>query len=165
MNEPTPHPDPDASRRPGPGDQAVALFETGYNCAESVVIAVARRLGLDGGEPERLATGFGGGMARRGLVCGCLTGSALALGLAAGRRSGDDDTGKERVYTALERVMGAFEARFGSLDCRRLTGLDFSLPESHAAFDATVKDAVCVHLVRWATEAVLAEVERSTATA
>ena len=47
-------------------------FAAGFYCAESVVMAVAKAEGVDSGLLPRIATGFGGGMARTCGDCGAL---------------------------------------------------------------------------------------------
>ena len=64
-----------------PEERAVQFFKSGYNCAESVLKAVAEAIGTDTGDSQRFATAFGGGVARQGYTCGCLTGAAMAVGM------------------------------------------------------------------------------------
>jgi C_GCAxxG_C_C family probable redox protein len=147
-----------------PGEAAVRLFRSGFSCAEAVVLALSARYPPELREPQRLATAFGGGIARRGLLCGCVTGAALALGAAIGRTSPNDEGSRDRVYAAANRVIDAFAERFGSLDCRQLTGgLDFTREQARAEWAARVQEERCVHLVRAAAELTAAELDRSAA--
>ncbi len=141
-------------------DEAVRLFRSGYSCAESVVLALAPAYPVDVRDPQRLAAAFGGGVARRGLLCGCLTGAAVALGAAMGRTSPTDGESRDRVYAAMDTVLATFAQRFGSLDCRALTGLDFTREEGRTQWGARVQEELCVHLVR-ATVELVAETLRS----
>ncbi|RPH29775.1 C_GCAxxG_C_C family protein [bacterium] len=111
-----------------PEERAVQFFKSGYNCAESVLKAVAEtaETGID--NPQRFATAFGGGIARQGYVCGCLSGAAMAVGLLAGRSAPDDVAGKERVYAAVARLFEKFKAQAGAVDCRDISGLKFDQP-------------------------------------
>jgi len=147
------------------GERAVALFESGYNCAEAIVRALAPSA-LDA-EPtlHRAATGFGAGIARRGLTCGCLTGFAIAVGLRLGRTAPEDLNGKERTYWIIDEIMDRFAARFGRVDCRALTGLDFNAPIPQEEKDRVMRE-VCARLVRFTAEtgsAALATAEREEA--
>src|SRR5271157_6261935 len=90
------------------GDTAVALFESGYNCAEAIVRALAPSDLRAVPALQRVATGFGAGVARRGLTCGCLTGLAIGAGLHIGRTEPDDEEGKELTYRVVEEVMDRF---------------------------------------------------------
>lgn len=118
------------SEAPDPAAMARLLFDRGFNCAESVLMMLA---GGDGGEPplwQRAAATFGGGIARQGLLCGCLTGCAMAVGLRIGRLRPDDKTARDHSYQVTAAVFRRFRQRFGALDCRLLTGLDFNQPHS-----------------------------------
>jgi len=60
-------------------EQAKRNFNMGYNCAESVLLAVSEANGATRQRAQslipRIATGFGGGIARNGDVCGALVGA------------------------------------------------------------------------------------------
>ena len=62
-------------------EKAVTTFTNGYSCSQAVVSAYAEQFGLDHDTALRIAGGFGGGMGRRGEVCGALTGAFMVIGL------------------------------------------------------------------------------------
>jgi C_GCAxxG_C_C family probable redox protein len=130
-------------------ERASKHFNSGYNCAESVVKAVAEEIGTSVENPQSLATGFGGGFARRGEVCGCLSGAALAIGLLAGRTESDDTAGKDRVYAAVNRLFQKFELKAGGVYCRDITGLNFDEQTHHE---------VCCPLVEFAARVACEEI-------
>ena len=138
-----------------PRDVAVEQFDRGYNCAEAILLALAPGAMV---EPQRAGTAFGGGIARRGLTCGCLTGCAVAVGLRLGRTSPDDKDTKELVYRVVNDVFRRVEEEFGTLECRKLTGLDFNQENPQAELDR-VHAEVCTKLVRFVADAALAELE------
>ena len=138
-----------------PRDLAVEQFDRGYNCAEAILLALAPGAMV---EPQRAGTAFGGGIARRGLTCGCLTGCAVAVGLRLGRTSPDDKDTKELVYRVVNDVFRRVEEEFGTLECRKLTGLDFNQENPQAELDR-VHAEVCTKLVRFVADAALAELE------
>ena len=109
-------------------ERAVRFFNSGYNCAESVLKAVAESIGTDIGDVQRVATAFGGGIARQGYTCGCLSGAAMAVGLLAGRTSPEDLPGKERVYETVVRLFEKFKKQAGAESCREISGLTFDQP-------------------------------------
>ena len=80
-------------------------FASGLYCAESVVMAIADAEGVESELLPRVATGFGGGMARTGGACGALTGAIMGVGLALGRSSGDR-IGRTRVRSDPARDRG-----------------------------------------------------------
>lgn len=99
---------------------AMERFVAGYNCAQSVLYAFGPDLGLDGETALKLATGLGAGMARRGEVCGAVTGGVLALGLRFGRGGQQDRLATEETYRKTLKLMEGFEERHGSILCRVL---------------------------------------------
>jgi C_GCAxxG_C_C family probable redox protein len=136
-----------------PRDVAAEQFNRGFNCAEAMLLALAP---TDVAEPQRAGAAFGGGIARRGLTCGCLTGCAAAVGLRLGRTSPDDTESKELVYRVVNGVFRRFEEEFGTLECRKLTGLDFNVENPQDELDR-VHAEVCTTLVRFVANATLAE--------
>ena len=60
-----------------PVHTAVSLFAQGFSCSQSLLLAFAPRFGLDPAMAARLASPFGGGIARQGRVC---VGRELELG-------------------------------------------------------------------------------------
>lgn len=109
------------------------LFDSGYFCAESVVMAVAEYLKIDSELLPGLATGFCGGISRNGNLCGALTGGIMALGLAYGRKGLKD--GNALVYAKVSRYIQEFELTLGSGNCTDLLGCDISTAEGSATFE------------------------------
>ncbi len=106
---------------------AVQKFSEGFNCAQSVLYAYAQDLDLDPDTALKLACGFGGGMARKGEVCGALTGGIIALGAKYGRGEQDGSAATEATYARVRTLMEQFAAQHGSTICRQLLlGADLS---------------------------------------
>jgi C_GCAxxG_C_C family probable redox protein len=106
-----------------PSEIAVSSFDQGFNCAQSVFAAFASQFGMDESSMLKLSSLFGGGVARRGQVCGAVSGGLMALGLA---RGADTPSGKEEAYRLGQEYLHNFEARHGSILCRDLLGYDIS---------------------------------------
>ena len=131
-------------------DAAEARFRAGTNCAQSVFSSFAPELGLSEQSALRLAAPFGGGLGRRGEVCGAVSGALLALGLRHGHT---DPSGRERTYALTREFLGRFEASQGSLRCRDLTGVDMLDPQAYQrAKDEGRFQQVCPLAVRAAAE-------------
>jgi C_GCAxxG_C_C family probable redox protein len=114
---------------------AMERFLAGYNCAQSVLFAHAPELGLDCETALKVACGLGAGMARRGEVCGAVTGGILAIGLKHGRGGQDDRSATERTYQKTLELMTRFEQRHGSCWCRKLLdGCDLRTAEGQQHF-------------------------------
>lgn len=132
------------------GETAAQLFASGFYCAESVVVAVARELGLDEGLAQRMATGFCSGLARTRGPCGALSGAIMAVGLIHGRS--DTATSVEACYTATQRLLADFERELGSRDCHLLLGCDLGTPEGQRIFREQRLAKRCAHITRRAAE-------------
>jgi hypothetical protein len=78
-------------------DLAVACFEEGFNCSQSVLSPFAPTLGLDRETALRVAAPFGGGMGRTGETCGAASGALIAIGLRYAQPSADDKDAKEKT--------------------------------------------------------------------
>jgi C_GCAxxG_C_C family probable redox protein len=111
-----------------PSEIAVARFRQGFNCTQSVFVAFAPQLGMGEREALKLASPFGGGVARRGQICGAVTGALMALGLAEGA---DTPAGKEDAYRLGQEFLQRFESRHATILCRELIDCDISTPEGH----------------------------------
>jgi C_GCAxxG_C_C family probable redox protein len=114
---------------------AVEKLLAGYNCAQSVLYAFGPELGLNDELSLKLPTGLGGGMGRRGEVCGAVTGGILALGLKFGRGGRQDRSATEQTYQKTQELMARFEGRHGSCLCRvLLDGCDLRTTEGQQYF-------------------------------
>jgi C_GCAxxG_C_C family probable redox protein len=142
-----------------PAEMAVTVFSQNYNCSQSVFSAFAPQFGLDRETALKLASPFGGGVARRGEVCGAVIGALLALGLARGAQA---PAGKEEIYRLSQEFMRLFEQKHNSVLCRDLIDCDLSTPAGYqAATEKWVFKTICPVLVQDAVEIVqklLAEV-------
>ncbi len=135
---------------------ATERFLSGYNCAQSVLAAFSEELNLKEETALKLATGLGAGMARRGEICGAVTGAILALGLKIGRGAGDDRSVTEQTYQKTLHLMAQFEKRHGSCQCRQLIhGCDLKTEEGQRYFkERDLLHKVCVPCVQSAVELV-----------
>ena len=125
-------------------------FMLACNCSQSVFSAFAPSYNLDGETAIKIATAFGGGMARCGGTCGAVSGALMTLGLSHGAATKE---GKEETYQMARDFMSRFEKKHGSLLCRELIGCDISTPEGlQNARDSGVIKSVCPHLVHDAAE-------------
>jgi C_GCAxxG_C_C family probable redox protein len=137
-----------------PAETAVSLFQSKFNCAQSVLAAFAPRLGLEQGQALKLASPFGGGVARRGQVCGAVTGALMALGFVHGT---DTPAGKEDAYRLGQEFLGRFESKHGTILCWELLGFDISMPEGRRqAQEKDLFNSLCPLFVRGAAEIVQA---------
>lgn len=120
-------------------------FFNGYNCAQSVFYAFCDDLGFDKDMALRVACGFGAGMARRGEVCGAVSGGIMVLGVKFGRGENQDRVLTERTYTQTGELMERFSQRHSSVICRDLLyGCELTTPEGQAEFAKDdLKNKIC----------------------
>jgi hypothetical protein len=86
---------------------------------------VDRAFGSELPEEQRSAAPLAGGIARNGYQCGMVWGATLAAGAEAHRRFGGGARAEALGVTAAQRIVSAFRAQNGALDCHDLTGTDF----------------------------------------
>jgi C_GCAxxG_C_C family probable redox protein len=125
------------------------LFDSGFYCAESVLLALAECQEIYSDFLPRIATGFCSGMARTGRMCGAVSGAMMGLGLAKGRSSAVqtvDDT-----YAAVQELLSRFTERFGSTDCPLLIGCDLNTIEGQKTFHEHNLRQRCLDYVEEAT--------------
>ncbi|MCI9163789.1 MAG: C_GCAxxG_C_C family protein [Lachnospiraceae bacterium] len=103
---------------------AKSYFLEGYNCAQAVVLAFHKELGLDKETAARMASAFGGGMGRLREVCGTVSGMLLVLGLLRGYSDPKDLEGKKELYSQVQQLARTFREHNKSIICRELLGLD-----------------------------------------
>lgn len=103
-------------------EQALALHQKGYNCAQAVVCAYHDDFGIDEDTAYRIAEGFGLGM---GLmeVCGALSGAFMLAGLQGSGGTARPGATKGKVYKINKQIASAFQEKNGTLLCRELKGV------------------------------------------
>ena len=132
--------------------RASSLFtDTDFNCAESVLLAAAERLRKCTPSIPCIATAFGGGMGRKGSVCGALTGALMALGLAYGRSKPIDD--REKTYGLTRDLYDSFTKKFGSPFCSELIDCDLGTAEGRDKYHKlNMRDLKCKDYVSYCGE-------------
>lgn len=104
-------------------------------------------------EPDiwHAASGFGGGIGGCGDVCGAVSGAVIAIGLVERRSGVETDKAPDRIKQRVRKLYDDFAAKFGSMDCRALTGYLLRGAEQYAAFKASdVKKTRCYEYVKLA---------------
>jgi C_GCAxxG_C_C family probable redox protein len=144
-----------------PVEIAVQMFNDGFSCSQAMLASFAPRYGLDRETALKLASPFGGGMGRQGLVCGALTGGIMVLGLHGGRTRPDDEETRDRNDELVRELTARYRELGGTVMCNDLTGVDISDPVARtAAKEDGVYEKVCPGLVRHAATIVLELISR-----
>jgi C_GCAxxG_C_C family probable redox protein len=140
-----------------------ALFQQGFCCAESVLLAFAESRGIQSDLIPRIATGLCGGVGRMGGLCGAVSGGVLAINLVAGR-SGPSES-PETNHRLVRAFLTEFEAKFGTTSCEKLIGCRLDTPEGHQFFkEHKLRETKCQPLVREAAAMVGDLLEREAPT-
>jgi C_GCAxxG_C_C family probable redox protein len=123
------------------GDEAVARARTlflddshPYGCAETAFMVLKEAFGLPAPTDPSAAMTLNGGVAHSGGICGAISGSALAVGLLAGRRIEDHALAKRTASEIVSRLLDDFAQKYGAVDCHALLGREIRTPEQHQAF-------------------------------
>ncbi len=112
-------------------DQAVAMFNSGFACSQSILSIYGPSLGLDKNLALRLADPFGAGMRGLSETCGAVTAAFMIIGLKYGRIHAEDPVTKQRMVDRMKQFIQQFEHRHGALSCKALLGYDISVPEQY----------------------------------
>jgi C_GCAxxG_C_C family probable redox protein len=132
--------------------EALQFFKEGYNCAQSVLLTLQKFWKVDCPLEPKVVSTFGGGMGRRGSVCGALTGGITAIGLKYGTNK-PISSERERGYLLTLKFYNQFEEKSGGIMCRDLIGYDLTdEKEVKRARDLNVFMKKCVHFIQNAVE-------------
>ena len=117
-------------------EKATHSFDSGYNCAQSVLLAFADELKLDENIILKIASGFGGGMARMQDTCGAVVGGIMVIGMAVRSEEEEDvETNKERVYYIISQFIKKFKGKYKSVKCRDLLNCDLNTEEGQQFYE------------------------------
>jgi C_GCAxxG_C_C family probable redox protein len=108
---------------------AKAFFESGFNCAESVLQAIVEAFAEEGPQDiSRIASAFGGGIGgSHESACGALTGGVMAIGYLMGRVSPLENV--DDAKTIAREYQEQFKKQYGTANCAAL--LDQFGPQDH----------------------------------
>ncbi len=137
--------------------QSRELFQSGFYCAESVLMAAASSLHIESEVIPRIATGFCSGMARTGGPCGAVSGAIMVIGLSTGRQSPAESL--EPSYALVRELLTRFQEQFGATHCRALLRCDLDSREGQQYFLAHHLMERCHDYAEGATRIVLALLE------
>lgn len=150
---------------------ATVGFRAGGHCAAPVLRRVREEVGLGSEFLEEISISLDGGVGLSGGLCGALAGALLALGGVWGidpREEGTAGTllffvrghlnlyagrGRKGLWAMGNPLVREFRRRFGSLECRELTGRSFE--NSRELEDYTSGSEICDGIRSWCAEEAL----------
>lgn len=100
----------------------------------------------------KLATGFGGGIGRKGSLCGAFTGSIMALWMKMGRVDPKNPETVSKVYEKCQQFWDQFEKEFGNINCYSLIGYRLDNPEESKQWLASGGREKCAGIVEKTAE-------------
>jgi C_GCAxxG_C_C family probable redox protein len=118
---------------------AMRCRKSGYNCAQSVIMAFADEAGIDESTAAKIGNGLGGGVGAQGDICGVVLGMSIVDGLMRSFEA----SAKVNAYAATRALTTEFEQRHAG--CR----LCRDLKAAKQPCDKLVEDGVeilCQHL-------------------
>lgn len=128
--------------------KAKDLFLQGYNCAQSVAMALADIVNMNEEDMRALSNPFGGGFCRLREMCGAVSGMLMIIGLK------HKELDKMEMYVLGQKAIKEFEDTCGSYLCRDLIQADANdcSPVPSKRTDAYYAKRPCLDLVAIATE-------------
>jgi C_GCAxxG_C_C family probable redox protein len=115
-------------------DDALKAFEAGFSCSQAVLTAFSKEAGLPEDISNRIACAFGGGIARRSLTCGAVSGALMVIGLKYGKAKAEDKISKEVTYVKVNEFCKLFIETHRSINCKELLGCDLATDEGRKYF-------------------------------
>jgi C_GCAxxG_C_C family probable redox protein len=101
-----------------------------FNCAESVMIGVSRKVPLPGFDAScmRIASILGGGVGGSGEICGAVSGASACIGLIYGTDGTEEPDEFDRKRTLarslVNQMVSEFTEKWGTVRCRLLKAMD-----------------------------------------
>ena len=111
-------------------------FESGYNCAQSILFAFFDKNQISEDAALKIACGFGAGYGQMLKVCGAVSGAIMAIGLRHGRGENEEKEIAVETYQKTQDFIATFKNEHGSIICRELlNGCDLRTEEGRAEFE------------------------------
>jgi C_GCAxxG_C_C family probable redox protein len=129
------------------------LFDTGFYCAESVLLAIAESKGIQSDLIPKIATGFCSGISRTCGICGAISGAIMGISLFTGRKSPTQPV--VEAYGTVRQLLDMFESKFGSTNCKDLIGCDLGTEEGQEHFKESNLSQQCKSYTEEATKMAL----------
>ncbi|MDO4189656.1 MAG: C-GCAxxG-C-C family protein [Lachnospiraceae bacterium] len=143
---------PECRKETNHEEKAMKIWKDRYNCAQAVLGAFAEELGLSEEQAMKVALCFSAG-ARKGEVCGAVSGATMALGLRYGKIGDNEAESKVLAYQKASEFMDRFKSENGTYICREILGCDLSTEEGRTyAQENNCFDEICPNMVKLAVK-------------
>lgn len=96
-----------------------------FGCSQTTLAGLMEAFGIGSPGLLRASTCLAGGIARRGHVCGALTGGMILIGYLTGRDDLEMFSQYQRGMGFANRLYSKFEEEFGTVSCSEIQKLKF----------------------------------------
>jgi len=125
-------------------EKAINLFNSGFNCSQSVFSACSDYLNLDNKIALSVACGFGAGMGRLQGTCGAVTGAYMVLGVYCSNKFMDNRERKEKSYLMIQDFNRRFIEKHNTTECKTLINCNLRTEEGQKKFHLdNLSETVC----------------------
>lgn len=129
-------------------DTAITAFNSGLNCAQSVLTAYSDLFPGHENTVIDITTGFGGGIGRLQETCGAVTGSTMIIGLYNSLKTKDLIIKNEQTVSNIQEFTFEFKQIHGTILCKDLINCDLNTTEGQKCFtDNNLREKVCVSCI------------------
>jgi len=108
---------------------AIDLFQSGLNCAQTVVATFVEDLQIDLEFAKSISCAFGAGMGRLQETCGAVTGAYMVIGMHNSKKHSDNAERKSSSYSMVQEFSKKFITLRGSTNCKKLINCDLNTEE------------------------------------
>jgi C_GCAxxG_C_C family probable redox protein len=131
--------------------KATDYFNSGFNCAQSVLLVLSQSTGKTCSCIPAIAEGFGSGI-KTGSVCGAVTGAVMGIGLAYGRETPKDIPSRAHVETLVREFLRKFTEEHGTILCCELLGVDVTTEQGRQHYKRENMHQKCECFIATATQ-------------
>jgi len=121
--------------------KALEYYKSGFHCSESTILALVEYLNIKSDLFPRIASGFHGGYALTGLVCGALSSSVMALGIKFGRN--DPLLSPWSASDKVNQLVKDFSDHLGTVLCPEIMKCDVWDPIQLQDFISNRRIEIC----------------------
>ena len=141
-------------------EKAIKILGEKFNCTQAVLGAFAEELGMSEEQAMKVALCFSAG-ARKGEVCGAVSGAIMVLGLKYSQVGDDEAESKAIAYEKTNEFMERFKSENGSYICREILGCDISTEEGRVfAQENNSFKEICPRMVKSAVNILESIIEK-----
>ena len=128
---------------------AINKFNSGFNCAQSVLGIFANDLGIDDNTAMSITSGFGAGMGRLQKTCGAVTGAFMVLSYFSSQKNNENSDAKEEAIIKIREFNARFLQKNNTTDCQTLLNCDLNSKQGQEEYQIkNLRESVCEKCIR-----------------